>query len=280
MKTARRGDTETRRRGDAETTSRRGFTLIELLVVISIIALLVSILMPSLSRVRRLGRKAMCGSMLRGYAMATDMYAACNNYVMMDSYKFLDPNVGIPKYWGSQIMPEKVARCPDDGSTAAAGRMGNFTRYGGIRVSFGCNENMLSCSARATSQGPMAFWVNRDKIAGRPFRLMTWADWQNNPLVDPTQTAVVKPQTGSMGSLCFRHVGATSNAAFLDGHVGEMQALIDVANDGHDLAGGANWAVTGSVPQLYKCYYPFGVGATQTAGESQCRGDYPGIVIR
>ncbi len=43
----------------------RGFTLIELLVVIAIIALLTSILMPTLSRARNQGRRMACANNLK-----------------------------------------------------------------------------------------------------------------------------------------------------------------------------------------------------------------------
>ncbi|MCC6579034.1 MAG: prepilin-type N-terminal cleavage/methylation domain-containing protein [Phycisphaeraceae bacterium] len=51
-----------------------GFTLIEVLVVISIIALLVAILLPSLAKAREAGRSAVCGSRVRQYGIATFMY--------------------------------------------------------------------------------------------------------------------------------------------------------------------------------------------------------------
>ena len=54
--------------------SRAGFTLIELLVVISIIALLISILLPSLSAAREKGKVVKCLANLRSQAQAVVMY--------------------------------------------------------------------------------------------------------------------------------------------------------------------------------------------------------------
>ena len=51
-----------------------GFTLIELLVVVAIISLLVSILLPSLSRAKDLARKVVCASNLRNIGLASAVY--------------------------------------------------------------------------------------------------------------------------------------------------------------------------------------------------------------
>ncbi len=58
---------------------RKGFTLIELLVVISIIALLMSIMVPALSKIKGQAKKIVCMSRLRQWAMPIQMYTSENN---------------------------------------------------------------------------------------------------------------------------------------------------------------------------------------------------------
>ena len=59
----------------------KGFTLIELLVVVAVIALLLAILAPTMSRVSILSRRVMCGSNLRQYAIAMHAYMITNKGV-------------------------------------------------------------------------------------------------------------------------------------------------------------------------------------------------------
>jgi len=57
----------------------RGFTLIELLVVVAIIALLISILLPSLARAREHAKRSVCTSNLKSMTSASKIYARDNN---------------------------------------------------------------------------------------------------------------------------------------------------------------------------------------------------------
>jgi prepilin-type N-terminal cleavage/methylation domain-containing protein/prepilin-type processing-associated H-X9-DG protein len=57
---------------------RKGFTLVELLVVIAIIAVLLAVLMPSLARVKELGKRLNCASSMKGLGMSFKFYADNN----------------------------------------------------------------------------------------------------------------------------------------------------------------------------------------------------------
>src|SRR5690554_5482520 len=59
--------------------SRQAFTLVELLVVIGILAILISLLLPTLSSARRSARTAACLSNIRQLGMTFRFYAMDNN---------------------------------------------------------------------------------------------------------------------------------------------------------------------------------------------------------
>jgi prepilin-type N-terminal cleavage/methylation domain-containing protein/prepilin-type processing-associated H-X9-DG protein len=69
---------------------RQGFTLIELLVVMSIIALLVAILAPALSKVKEQARNVICSVHQKELTLAWRMYTVSNNGELCSSYVYSD----------------------------------------------------------------------------------------------------------------------------------------------------------------------------------------------
>jgi prepilin-type N-terminal cleavage/methylation domain-containing protein/prepilin-type processing-associated H-X9-DG protein len=70
------------------TTRRNGFTLIELLVVVAIIALLVSLLVPSLGRAKAIVHSAKCKTNMHHVTMALGVYQAEYDYYFPVSYLY------------------------------------------------------------------------------------------------------------------------------------------------------------------------------------------------
>jgi prepilin-type N-terminal cleavage/methylation domain-containing protein len=85
---------------------RRAFTLIELLVVIAIIAVLMAVLMPGLRKAREAARRINCGSRLRQWGTAVEMYSSENDGQMM----------AMATAWGGNAYPHYILNTPSENS--------------------------------------------------------------------------------------------------------------------------------------------------------------------
>lgn len=105
---------------------KKAFTLIELLVVISIIAILMSIMMPALGKVRQMAKLTVCKTRLKNLSIAT-LTSASNNDNKLPIPYFQSSSQFTSSTWQSYVMKE---------TNSYAGR-DNLGKYGTEVFGFG-----------------------------------------------------------------------------------------------------------------------------------------------
>src|SRR5205085_2688796 len=90
------------------TNRRRAFTLVELLVVIGIIAILVAILLPALSRARAQANQVKCSAALREIAHCFTMYSKENR----DKYPVVKFDYDVPPGSGNYAVLATINGTP------------------------------------------------------------------------------------------------------------------------------------------------------------------------
>ncbi len=103
-----------------------GFTLVELLVVIGIIALLISILLPSLNKARKSANTVQCMSNLRQVALAMLSYSNQNHGVLIPM-RITGATTTYPDgfYWANELVREHLLSAPNAYLSASKA---NFTQ--------------------------------------------------------------------------------------------------------------------------------------------------------
>lgn len=112
------------RRNDTE----KGFTLIELMVVIAIIGILISLLLPAVSRIRENARRMNCASNLRQIGLSIKQYAQDNDEAFPSTWgsdwgavgyaapTFAEATASLSLLYPDYIDNPKIFSCPSDPS--------------------------------------------------------------------------------------------------------------------------------------------------------------------
>lgn len=135
-----------------------GFTLAEMLVVVGIMALLLSILMPSLSRARQSAQRTACLSNVRSLAIGQALYATSQRDLLVvagdGSYGVQGSWIGLLDRYAGHAL---VRRCPGDRSRYFDEPYTAFSPPVNRLVSYGINNYVSPTHAppRMDGRGPL-----------------------------------------------------------------------------------------------------------------------------
>ena len=235
-----------------------GFTLIELLVVVSIIALLLSILIPSLSKAKEQARTVVCQSNLGQWGLVFNVFAGDNNGRFMKGWDGgAATRTQVEDQWYHALKPyygdASLLLCPRARKPASEVNPG--TAGGGVRIwpcsqfeawgafpdppgwavkagdcgSYGINAWVCNPPPDTPIYPDYKAWRWRNINVKRPYDIPllfdslwidAWCDVTDPVITIPEQAWILSSNNvPGMVRLCIiRHPGGI-NMVFLDGHV-------------------------------------------------------------
>jgi prepilin-type processing-associated H-X9-DG protein/prepilin-type N-terminal cleavage/methylation domain-containing protein len=196
--------------------TRRAFTLVELLVVIGVVALLVGVLLPALSRARDAARTASCLSNLRQLAQAAQHYVVTNRGQFpvarwgTDNWDFSRVNnQTVPGLLWRGQTDLRIQQCP-----SFDGKQSGLDPYTGYNY----NTSYIGHGQGETIEAPARLAQVRDPARTALFGDGEYYNGANKFMRAPFPHAGDQTiTTRAAGTQGFRHRRMT-NVAFCDGH--------------------------------------------------------------
>jgi len=205
---------------------KKGFTLIEILVVMAVIALLVAILVPTLTKSKKYAKAVVCQSNLRQLGVILEMYTDESDGFFFggavgsgwdDWVEILEPYYGIKG---------KVKLCPFVKKNKTQGGQGIYTSWvdkeGEETGSYGLNGWV--CKVNSSDSEKNLYWetpgVNNAKDVPVFLDCMWMAGWPDQSSIPPEfdgQKPSADTLAEQMKNICInRHGNGQTNCLFMD----------------------------------------------------------------
>lgn len=225
---ARQRSTRPNVRLERRGATSRGFTLIELLVVIAIISLLVSILLPSLSRAKDLARSAVCSSSLRSIGMTGLLYSNENKEYYVPFGRRFASNWGVcnlttyPRWFNYMEAYNEdyhLYNCP----------------VMNVSKTYGSSQGRDTMVVNSAGEDGLPSWVTRGRSAygatsNYAYNRATLGSWEDNTggwAPDYAYTARTIDQVTNLASQAGQNL---ANVVWISDGVYEVTNAVDVEN--------------------------------------------------